>query len=181
MWQDETSEVRTAFKKLAEDEKKLHFQLHPNYRYQPRKPSEKKRRMTKKKADAIVSQQGTTATLNGDEASGNFYGNFSEIRNTTLPLSAQAQMCIAEDNHSMLSYGPTIGFDFAPSQEYADAQEADMKLVEEHLGLEFSSEDPSLTNKYHLGEPADGFNFALHACDFPEYEAELTEYLNCGA
>jgi hypothetical protein len=177
MWQNETNDVRNSYKKLAEDEKKLHLQLHPNYRYQPRKPSEKKRRMTKKKTDAIASQQNASAYLGGSEDSDSLHGTFGEIRNTTLPLSAHAQACIAIDNNSMLSSRQAVGFSLTPSEEYATAQADDIRLIGEYMGHEFQCHDASPTNKNHLGEPAEGFDFALHAYDFPEYVEELVDYL----
>ena len=174
MWQNESIAVRNKFKRLAEDEKKLHLQLHPNYRYQPRKPSDKKRRMTKKKEDAIIFQQNTAASA---QDSGYLLGNIGEIRKATLPLSAEAQTCIAIDNNSMVGCRQAVGFGLTPCREYAAAQEADINLVGEHMGQEFCFDDPSPTNATHLGEPAEGFDFALHAYDFPEYVEELAEYL----
>ena len=174
MWQNETSAVRNRFKQLAENEKKLHLQLHPNYRYQPRKPSEKKRRRTKKKLDAGVSQQNTSAS---SQDSGYLHGNPGEIRSATLPLSAQGETCIAIDNNSMVGCRQAVGFGLTPSREYSAAQEADINLIGEHMGPEFYFDDPSPTNVSHLGEPAEGFDFALHAYDFPEYAEELAEYL----
>lgn len=176
MWQRESSEVRNNFKKLAEDEKKLHLQLYPNYRYQPRKPSEKKRRISKK-ANAIVSQQSGTNYSNTANDTGNLCGDTGEILTATLPLSSNGLMSIAEHNHNIQHAQKVFGFDFSPSQEYADAQESDLRLIGEHFGREFSHDDPSPTNILHLGEAANGFDFALHACDFPEYEAELVAYL----
>lgn len=46
---------------MAEDIKKKHLHAHPNYQYQPRKPAEKKRRMTRRKAEQSQAQ-GTSAT-----------------------------------------------------------------------------------------------------------------------
>jgi hypothetical protein len=166
MWQRETPEVRANFKRLAEDEKKLHLQVYPTYRYQPRKPSEKKRRLSKKKADAIAAND-----------TGDLCGDTREILSATLPLSINGQVSIFEHNNNIALAPKTFGTDFAPSKEYADAQASDLRLVGEHFGLEFSDHDPSPTNNLHLGEPSDGFDFALHACDFPEYEAELVTYL----
>jgi hypothetical protein len=48
---------------LAEQKKKEHHALHPDYVYRPRKPSEKKRRMTKKKAAALKQTEADAATL----------------------------------------------------------------------------------------------------------------------
>ncbi|TID16816.1 putative mating type 1-2-1 protein [Venturia nashicola] len=49
LWKDEREEVKAAWKAKADEAKQQHLQQHPDYSYQPRKPSEKKRRMTKSK------------------------------------------------------------------------------------------------------------------------------------
>ncbi|KAL8792602.1 MAG: hypothetical protein Q9195_004825 [Heterodermia aff. obscurata] len=51
-WRNESEEVKNEFKSKAEALKQQHFQDHPEYHYQPRKPSEKKRRMTRRRAEA---------------------------------------------------------------------------------------------------------------------------------
>jgi len=51
---------------MAAAAKAEHLRLHPEYRYRPRKSSEKKRRMSKKKKDALLAQgnaSGTTIIL----------------------------------------------------------------------------------------------------------------------
>ena len=53
-WRDESEDVKNGFKELAEELKKQHLRDHPDYQYQPRKPSEKKRRMTRRKAEALM-------------------------------------------------------------------------------------------------------------------------------
>ena len=42
------------YKKMADDLKRKHVREHPGYSYQPRKPAEKKRRMTRRKAEALA-------------------------------------------------------------------------------------------------------------------------------
>jgi len=54
MWKTESQSVRDEWKRKAEAVKTKHEQDHPNYQYQPRKPSEKKRRMTKRKAQSLA-------------------------------------------------------------------------------------------------------------------------------
>ena len=62
-WRNESEQVKNEFKSKAEALKQKHFQDHPEYHYQPRKPSEKKRRMTRRRAEAL--------TLNGEPSSSN--------------------------------------------------------------------------------------------------------------
>ncbi|KAL8643098.1 MAG: hypothetical protein Q9228_000278 [Teloschistes exilis] len=48
-WQNESAEVKAKFRLMAEDIKKKHLHANPDYQYQPRRPTEKKRRMTRTK------------------------------------------------------------------------------------------------------------------------------------
>ena len=48
-WQLADEETKGHFKEAANILKKKHLEAHPNYQYQPRKPSEKKRRMTRRR------------------------------------------------------------------------------------------------------------------------------------
>lgn len=54
MWGEESEVVTANFKAQADRAKSDHTLKFPNYQYQPRKPSEKKRRMTKKKAATLA-------------------------------------------------------------------------------------------------------------------------------
>lgn len=49
-WQEEDPSTKQHYKDKAEEIKKKHNEQHPTYQYQPRRASEKKRRMTKAKA-----------------------------------------------------------------------------------------------------------------------------------
>lgn len=57
MWSQESEEVRQDFKRQAEIVKGAHMAKNPDYQYKPRKPAEKKRRMTKRKAARLVALQ----------------------------------------------------------------------------------------------------------------------------
>ena len=56
MWHDEPESVKQIFKDQANELKRQHARNHPGYQYQPRKPGEKKRRMSKRKAMALAAQ-----------------------------------------------------------------------------------------------------------------------------
>ncbi|KAL9587215.1 MAG: hypothetical protein Q9212_000374 [Teloschistes hypoglaucus] len=64
-WQNESAEVKANFRLMAEDIKKKHLHANPEYQYQPRKPSEKKRRMTRTKLGKVRAEEnastGTTS------------------------------------------------------------------------------------------------------------------------
>ncbi|KAK0253680.1 hypothetical protein LTS09_011258 [Friedmanniomyces endolithicus] len=53
----ESEQVREIYKRKADDVKRQHELNHPDYQYQPRKPSEKKRRMTKTKLAKLAKAQ----------------------------------------------------------------------------------------------------------------------------
>ena len=59
-WREEEEAIKAHFQALAHDIRAKHLKDHPNYSYQPRKPSEKKRRMTPRKAAAIAGASGTS-------------------------------------------------------------------------------------------------------------------------
>lgn len=52
-WKEEPANVRENYKALAEDLKARHAVLYPDYQYAPRKPGEKKRRMTARKLQKL--------------------------------------------------------------------------------------------------------------------------------
>ncbi|KAL9607279.1 MAG: hypothetical protein Q9167_007792 [Letrouitia subvulpina] len=53
-WKNESVETKTRFKIAAENVKQEHSAKYPDYQYRPRKPSEKKRRMTRPKTAALL-------------------------------------------------------------------------------------------------------------------------------
>ncbi len=60
---NESAAVKDEFKALAEKLKRQHFLEHPDYQYRPRKPSEKKRRMTRRKAMASAAGSSQSAAV----------------------------------------------------------------------------------------------------------------------
>ncbi|KAL9116680.1 MAG: hypothetical protein Q9187_006793 [Circinaria calcarea] len=58
-WRNEDQATKLHWKEMAEEIKQKHFVDHPEYSYQPRKPTDRKRRMTRKKA-AVLSSMSTT-------------------------------------------------------------------------------------------------------------------------
>ena len=51
-WHKESREVRAKYKGMANQAKLAHLEMHPGYHYQPRKPSERKRRARRNQAQA---------------------------------------------------------------------------------------------------------------------------------
>jgi hypothetical protein len=146
MWQAEPNSVRDEFKKLAENEKVRHRQMNPGYHYQPRRPGQKKRRMSKKRiAEAAINDpipptdnyELVTNPQNRNIETGRLSGDFSEIRTLTLPMSSQAEYRITMDNEATNPAGVInqmrIGVGFTPSEQYSDTHEADLEELGEYL------------------------------------------------
>lgn len=62
MWHEEPLEVRHKFQKMAEDAKQEHMKKYPEYRYRPRRPQERKRRVPLRDA-TTPPRRGSTPTL----------------------------------------------------------------------------------------------------------------------
>jgi len=62
LWKEENEEVKALWKAKADEAKQHHLKLHPDYSYQPRKPSEKKRRVTKRKIAMMQNDNGQAVT-----------------------------------------------------------------------------------------------------------------------
>ena len=67
-WKDEPEDVKHRYRVMAEQIKEKHKVDHPQYQYAPRKPSEKKRRMTARKIAAALEQNEAVHTLTMEEA-----------------------------------------------------------------------------------------------------------------
>lgn len=68
-WKNEDNATKAIYKRHADDLKKKHMEDHPDYQYQPRKPAEKKRRMTRRKAEAISNHDGPLEGASAQQAS----------------------------------------------------------------------------------------------------------------
>ncbi|KIX92587.1 uncharacterized protein Z520_11763 [Fonsecaea multimorphosa CBS 102226] len=59
-WREESEQVKTHFKEMADKLKAQHAAQNPGYQYAPRKPSEKKRRMTARKLATLSAARAET-------------------------------------------------------------------------------------------------------------------------
>ncbi|CAD0109790.1 unnamed protein product [Aureobasidium uvarum] len=130
MWRDESEPVKKQWKDQAESVKRQHLRDHPDYQYQPRKPHEKKRRMTKRKTMALAAQQNTPSTSASASASASVDANmpaafttYSPTPSTVGPFSSvtsPAQIVdLANFDDPSLSYsanGDLASFTFDPFQ-----------------------------------------------------------------
>ncbi|KAK5114241.1 hypothetical protein LTR85_010306 [Meristemomyces frigidus] len=67
-WKAEQEHVRAEYKRKAEEAKSQHAANNPGYQYQPRKPSEKKKRMTKNKLAKLAAKAEENGNISGDIA-----------------------------------------------------------------------------------------------------------------
>lgn len=77
-WQHENVAVRAQYKAAAAELKQEHMSKYPDYQYQPRKTSELKRRMTKKKAAALSQNEAPAQNILGIGSSPSDH-DFSEV------------------------------------------------------------------------------------------------------
>ena len=126
-WRSESAEVKDYFSNLAKFIKDKHAETFPGYTYQPRKPAEKKRRMTAKKAaklDAL--SQALTAKDNKDDLNMAQNGVQDGVQNTvdvgfattpTVPTTTtstevssmqnidNAELSAVQNPHPAMTYG----------------------------------------------------------------------------
>lgn len=90
-WRAESQAVKDEYKMKADMAKEQHASLHPNYQYQPRKPSEKKKRMTKNKlaklATAVVDTQSAEPRFDFNDMPG--FATFEAASDPNNALTSQ--------------------------------------------------------------------------------------------
>jgi hypothetical protein len=146
MWNSESEAVREGFKAQAEELKQEHSRVYPNYRYTPRKPSERKKRMSKKKAAALIDEAAAANRVKSvdivnkyaaiPQASDQLINKVENGLRFALPLPVD--MSTKTFDH-LLSIDPDgdyagvvdVGYDFGPSASYQAAQAADMMFFPE--------------------------------------------------
>ena len=139
-WKAEPDEVKARYKQLADDIKAKHMQEHPDYQYAPRKPSEKKRRMTARRAaelahagdmsfielgsDGDVSEASSPAVTDVHDILGNnrpkqmnqFVKDGEGNIGFTLPMRSNQELHGMVNAHN--NYLSTAGLPFDPSNQY---------------------------------------------------------------
>ena len=104
---------------MAEDRKKKHLRENPDYQYRPRKPTEKKRRMTKRKAAAL-------AKLRNDYPANETYelGDTGDKQDLSA-VNQELQFLPSTGDQTMLSNGHT----YAVDSGFADAVDMDSNFM----------------------------------------------------
>ena len=197
MWQQESEEVRVNFKAQAEKLKQEHLQLYPDYTYRPRKPAERKKRMTKKKAAALVKASAAANTAKNlqnvrqyasfSEPSGHLdteVKNGAPCRRLTLPLPPDVTPeMIGQLTHVGLcpeeeDIAGTLGFDLGPSAAYEAANANDLAFFPEidETQPDFKALIKEASEAYASGY----YDVALHRHDYYDAEYQLQEYVDLG-
>lgn len=110
------------YKARADALKEAHKKAYPTYKYAPRKPSEKKRRVSKKN---LTKPTKTISSINFPAAPAELnigtFGLNAQLHHTNM-VEQQLQ-----PEHTRLGYGDeTTGMNFAPADSWHMAQEQDL-------------------------------------------------------
>jgi hypothetical protein len=139
-WQNESIQVRAMYKARADKLKLEHALMYPGYSYQPRKSSERKRRMSKKKAAALalanlVPNYGHLFETPAPPAADftQLSGSWTTERQGTLPASEDLISLV--DKHNRAQNGDRVAIplalqEFGPSQDLMDAQAFDLSQID---------------------------------------------------
>lgn len=108
-WNNATPEVRAEYKRRSDVEKREHAIKYPGYQYQPRKPSEKKKRMTKNKLAKLAAANLPTVT-----------GNYALDAQQQLPDATPAAVA-QHTMDEMIAFQITGDFEMVGSLDAFDA------------------------------------------------------------
>lgn len=157
MWQAEPLSVREMYKAKSEQLKIEHLEKYPGYTYQPRKPSEKKRRNTKNKIvksmkrNMTASQTVATKYARVAQETGRLGGTLLGSRTATLPLSAKTTEDIEfhngihnDPNAHVVSHIAPVNVE--PSNHHTSAVEAN------GLALDLALDPQSLSDGLSVGD-----------------------------
>ncbi|KAJ2760969.1 hypothetical protein IWQ56_005362, partial [Coemansia nantahalensis] len=106
MWKAEEPAVQDKYRELAEIEKKKHKEMHPNYKYQPRKPKNKRLQESQAAANAAAVAANNALLSGGAQDGGAFGGGLPVGPGGALPSG------IKDSSVSSTSAG------FSPYQKY---------------------------------------------------------------
>lgn len=122
MWAAETPERRLKYKIRADVLKEAHKKAYPSYKYTPRKPSEKKRRASKKTLNKPTT---TFCNPQTNNTSGNL-GLETFGLNATINHTNMSEQSV-EPEESRLSYADeTTGMNFTQTESWQMVQQQDL-------------------------------------------------------
>ncbi|KAH7317286.1 HMG box protein [Rhexocercosporidium sp. MPI-PUGE-AT-0058] len=181
MWHAAPALIIEQYRDLADQAKAAHKLLHPTYNYRPRKSSEKKRRMTKKKAaalEAFTAQAGQQLVQSG--------GTIDAVLPTSPATRGDiVNHNVSADNTSNEPQGSGLGFEMV--DDTAAVQDEDFRAASvafvPHGDFEvhISGDAPALA---YVDKSIADANHDIDFADFTSQEAfaEVFEKLNgdCG-
>lgn len=99
-WKDEIESTKARYISLAQKLKVKHFLEHPDYQYQPRKPSEKKRRMTRRKAAVLAESEQTksSSSINADGTPNGAEKSTTMVPDLYKTLGGKAVLELGDEN-----------------------------------------------------------------------------------
>ncbi|KAJ2783617.1 hypothetical protein H4R18_001596 [Coemansia javaensis] len=103
MWKSEDPAVQDKYRELAEIEKKKHKEMHPNYKYQPRKP--KNKRLQESQAAAGAVSGGALLPGGAQDGGGQFGGGLPSVVKDSSASSASAGFQPYPKYHLMMHSG----------------------------------------------------------------------------
>jgi hypothetical protein len=115
MWHEEPLEVRVKFQKMAEDAKQEHQKKYPEYRYRPRRPQERKRRVPLRDAATPPPppRRGSTSTQPSEKL---LIESSSSSSPSYQPQRRVSTISNDDDSSDVYSQSPTLSQQVLPHQ-----------------------------------------------------------------
>lgn len=127
-WRNESEATKVHWKAMAEDIKEKHFVDHPQYSYQPRKPTDRKRRMTRKKAAVLSSMSNMVFTPSSTPL-----GSETPITATTSSIETAVSQASTFSSELDAPYTHADYIDELPELEMTDTGNPVVYLGDENL------------------------------------------------
>ena len=185
-WKNEDELTIRYYKRKAEVLKLKHLKDHPEYSYQPRKPTEKKRRMTSKKAAVLAEISDVLMSSNTmDFATSSVLSSSLEITNDAhhteaAPVAhttAPSTLNQTEGGNAIF----TLGDADLDDEEFAAMLEAynnnlNITINPLQAMLPPAAQNPPIIYSERVGEEQDNFNFENNAIDWNEFLVEADQF-----
>jgi hypothetical protein len=175
MWKLESPEVKKLWKTKSDEVKAEHAKKHPGYTYQPRKPSELKRRVTKRKLAEMVAVQ--------DENEATIYSESSATPDTASvdESSSPPNLGYVNDPTASANYFPFDIFSAPPAMPITTLPDAIlMPNALQHADAFFPFEDPDsandLTIDYQDANYNRKFDLPVHDTQVGRFATDLSAY-----
>ena len=187
-WKNEDELTIRYYKRKAELLKLKHLKDHPEYSYQPRKPTEKKRRMTSKKAAVLADISDVLMSPNPMEfATSGALSSSSEItkdahHTEATPLAhttAPSTLDQTEGGNVIFTLGD-IDLDDEEFAAMLETYNNNLNITINPLQamLPPAVQNPPIIYSERVDEEQDDFNFENNAIDWDEFLVEADQFAN---